>query len=143
MMLGAALVLLAGAALGADVVFRHVLDDQPLEIKPAPGEQITEAVTQFRATGNNPYTGDQAALDEGKKLYTQWCQVCHLPDGSGRMGAPLNGEKFRYERTSTDVGMFEVIYGGATGAMQPFEKRLKLDQMLKVMAYVRTLKKGS
>ena len=37
--------------------------------------------------------------------------------------------------------MFEIIYGGATGAMQPFGNRLNKDEILHVMSYVRSLKK--
>jgi hypothetical protein len=44
-------------------------------------------------------------------------------------------------RFTTDKGMFEIIYGGATGAMQGFGNRLTQDQILQVMAYVRSLKK--
>ena len=47
------------------------------------------------------------------------------------------------ERAGTDVGMFEVVYGGASGAMQSFARRgLTQDQMLRIMAYVRSLKKS-
>jgi cytochrome c-L len=36
--------------------------------------------------------------------------------------------------------MFSIIYGGAGGAMQPFAKRgMAQDDMLKIIAYVRTL----
>ena len=79
---------------------------------------------------------------DGKKLYAAYCQSCHLPDGSGRMGASLIGEKHVYERVAKDVGLFEVIFGGASGAMQPFSKRMTQDEILKVMAYVRTLMKS-
>ena len=38
--------------------------------------------------------------------------------------------------------MFEILYGGASGAMQSFSRHGKTqDQMLKVIAYVRSLKK--
>jgi len=38
--------------------------------------------------------------------------------------------------------MFEVIYAGAAGAMQSFFRRgVKQDDILKMIAYVRTLKK--
>ena len=38
----------------------------------------------------------------------------------------------------TDVGLFDVVFGGAAGAMQPFSKRLTQDEILKIMAYVRS-----
>ena len=43
-------------------------------------------------------------------------------------------------RGNTDVGLFEVIYGGGTGAMQPSSKRLSQDEILKVMAFAESLK---
>ena len=121
--------------------FTSPLDNGPLEIKTLPGEQITEAVQKFYDSGQNPYGGDAEALMEGKDLYQSYCQACHLPDGSGRIGPSLIGDTHHYPRFATDKGMFEIIYGGATGAMQPFGKRLTQDQILHVMAYVRALKK--
>jgi cytochrome c-L len=121
--------------------FTSPLDNEPLEVKPLPGEQITEAVQKFYETGENPYKGDSAALTKGKDLYQTYCQACHLQDGSGRIGPSLIGDTHHYPRFTTDKGIFEIIYGGGTGAMQPFGKRLTQDQILQVMAYVRTLKR--
>jgi cytochrome c-L len=121
--------------------FTSPLDNGRLEIKTLPDEQITEAVQKFYDTGENPYKGDSVALTKGKDLYQTYCQACHLPDGSGRIGPSLVGDTHHYPRFTTDKGIFEIIYGGATGAMQPFGKRLTQDQILQVMAYVRTLKK--
>jgi cytochrome c-L len=127
----------------ADVEFRHALDNSPLEVKPRLNEVETEAVKEFKATGKNPYRGDEAALAEGRKLYLANCQACHLPDGSGRIGPSLIGDTWVRERAATDVGMFEIIYGGSSGAMQSFARRgTTQDQMLKIIAYVRNLKKG-
>ncbi len=142
--LGMGLLALAAAALtGASTPppFTSVLDGGPVEIKLLPNEQITEAVQKFYDTGENPYKGDAAAVADGKKLYLNWCQACHMPDGSGRIGPSLIGDTHHYGRFTTDKGIFEIVYGGATGAMQPFGKRLTQDQVLKVTAYVRTLKK--
>jgi cytochrome c-L len=122
-------------------VFRHPLDDAPIDVAPTrPGDQKSEAVKTFLETGENPFRGDADALAQGKKLYTVWCQSCHLPTGKGGMGASLIGDEFRYPRVGTEVGMFEVIFGGATGAMQPFAKRMSHEDILRVMAYVRSLK---
>ncbi len=141
--LWAACVVAAPEARSDPVVFRHVLDNSPLEVKPRPNEVETEAVKRFKETGQNPYAGEEAALAEGKKLYQTNCQACHLPDGSGRIGPSLIDGSWKYERVATDVGMFEIIYGGASGAMQSFSRRgMTQDQILKVMAYVRSLKKS-
>jgi len=124
------------------IVFRHALDNSPLEVKPRPNEVETEAVKSFKETGKNPYVGDEQALAEGKKLYQVNCQACHLTDGSGRIGPTLIADSWKYERAASDVGMFEILYGGASGAMQSFARRgMTQDQMLKTIAYVRSLKK--
>jgi cytochrome c-L len=70
-----------------------------------------------------------------------FCQMCHLPDGSGRMGPSLIDSQHVHERIANDVGLFEVVFGGASGAMQPFSKRMTQDQILKTMAYLRTFMK--
>ncbi len=87
------------------------------------------------------YVGDPDAIADGKRHYETWCQACHLPDGSGRIGPSLIDDVYGYERTKTDIGMFEIIYAGGTGAMQPFRDRLTQDQILKVIAYVHSQKR--
>jgi cytochrome c-L len=129
------------AALSQQVQFRHVFDNSPLDVAPKPNEQFTEAVREFHRTGQNPYGGKSEAIEDGKRLYVQFCQACHMPDGSGGMGASLIGDKHIYPRITTDIGWFEVVFGGASGAMQPFGLRMTQDQILRVMAYVRTLMK--
>jgi cytochrome c-L len=131
-----------GAAAAANAPqFTSVLDGAPLDIKPLAGEKITDAVKAFYASGENPYNSDPAAIADGNEIYLENCQSCHLPDGSGRIGPSLIGNTHNYDRFATDKGIFEIVYGGATGAMQPFGKRLTQDEVLRVIAYVRTLKK--
>jgi cytochrome c-L len=142
-MLAVALVGLTAGMVRAEIQFRHALDDSPLQVKPQPGEVETEAVKTFKETGEDPYKGNEQALAEGKTLYAEHCQACHLPDGSGRIGPSLISGDWIRERAATDVGMFEIIYGGASGAMQSFARRgLTQDQILRIMAYVRSLKKS-
>jgi cytochrome c-L len=85
--------------------------------------------------------GDASALADGKRLYETWCQSCHLPDGSGWIGASLIGPQRIYERTATDIGLFEAVFGGALGAMQSFRDRLTQDEILRLNAYVRSLRR--
>jgi cytochrome c-L len=133
----------ATAPAQAEIVFRHALDNSVLQVKPQSNEVETEAVKEFKATGKNPYQGNGQALAGGKTLYEENCQACHLPDGSGRMGPSLINGNWVRERAATDVGMFEIIYGGASGAMQSFARRgMTQDEMLRVIAYVRSLKKS-
>jgi len=126
--------------LSAQPVFPDVFDGKPLATPLKPGEVETDALRQFKANGVNPYRQDAQAIAAGKAVYEEWCQVCHNPDAKGKMGPSLLGPNYTYTQTATDVGMFAVIYGGASGAMQPFSKRdVTQDQMLKVIAYIRSL----
>lgn len=126
------------AALAQDdgVVFRDPLNDQPLDV---PREDVSEAVAEFHETGDNPYAGDEEAIGEGRALYQRWCQACHLPDGTGRIGPSLVDGQWKYERTGTDVGKFEIIYAGGAGAMQPFGQRLSQDEILRLIAFLDAL----
>jgi cytochrome c(L) len=101
-----------------------------------PREAFSEAVIKFHKTGQNPCNVDSEALGEGKDLYTSICQTCHVPDGSGRIGPSLIDRQ--HHQIATDIGLFEIVFGGAGGAMQPFSKRLSQDQILKVIVYVCT-----
>jgi cytochrome c-L len=132
---------LAPGPLAAAVAFRHIAFGTPLDVTPRPDEVVTPAVTRFHETGQNPYVGDAAALADGKRLYETWCQSCHMPDGSGRIGPSLIGPQHIHERATTDVGLFEAVFGGALGAMQSFRDRMTQDEILRVSAYVRSLRR--
>ena len=51
------------------------------------------------------------------------CIVCHGADGTGKMGRTLVRKNVVYKQVLTDPGMFSIIYGGASGAMQSFHRR--------------------
>lgn len=126
----------------ADIEFRHALDDSVLDLAPIKGEEITEPVKSFRKDGVNPYTGNAEAVAAGKTLYEDNCQACHLDDGRGGMGPSLIDDVYVNSRANTDVGMFEIIHSGASGAMRSFSERgVTQDQILKLIAYIHTLKK--
>ena len=122
-----------------EVQFRDPLNDTPLDI---PREDVSPAVADFHATGENPYAGDEQAIADGAALYKRWCQACHLPDGTGRIGPNLVDQQWKYERTGTDVGRFEIIYAGGAGAMQAFGQRLSQDEILRLIAFLDTLGAG-
>jgi cytochrome c-L len=59
-----------------------------------------------------------------------------------KMGPTLAGKDIVYKQMLTDPGKFSIIYGGASGAKQSFHRRgMKQDEMLRIVAYVRTLDK--
>ena len=127
------------APAGGDQVFHHVLDGGVLDMSYKPDQQITDAVKSFHKTAVNPYDGNAEAIAGGKTIYDSICAACHLKDGTGRIGPNLIDNEYRYPQVATDKGLFEVIYGGAAGAMQAFGKRYSQDDILRVMAYVKTL----
>jgi cytochrome c-L len=120
-------------------VFRHPFDGQPIDVPEA--KTKTPALERFKQTGENMYRDDATAVGQGKALYDQWCQVCHAADGTGKMCPSLVVSDHIYPQTSNDAGMFAILYVGASGAMQSFASRMSQDEMLKVVAYVRTLSK--
>jgi cytochrome c-L len=133
---------LSRAAAGDLSDFKNPLDNSPMTFPLQAGEVETPAVKNLKATGVNEYRGNADAVVEGKKLYTANCVVCHGADGTGKMGPTLVGKDVVYPQALTDPGMFSIIYGGASGAMQSFARRgMQQDQMLKIIAYVRSLDK--
>jgi cytochrome c-L len=72
----------------APVAFSSVLDGTPLGVKPQVHEIETEAVKEFKATGRNPYNGEATAVATGQGLYETNCQVCHAPNGTGKISKP-------------------------------------------------------
>ncbi len=122
--------------------FKNPLDNSPMTFELQPGEIETPVVKKFKETGDNGYRGNADAMADGKKLYVSNCIVCHGADGTGKMGPTLVGKDVIYKQVLTDPGMFSIIYGGASGAMQSFHRRgMQQDEMLRIIAYVRTLDK--
>lgn len=143
----AASLLLAGSAVAQDatpaedqIVFLDALTNEPLEFQYRTDQEITEAVAEFHRTGQNPYSDDPDEIVVGEELYNTLCQACHLADGSGRIGPSLDDENWLRKRTHTEVGRFEIIYGGGAGAMQAFGQRIDQDEILKIMAYIDTFR---
>ncbi|HYI30347.1 MAG TPA: c-type cytochrome [Bradyrhizobium sp.] len=139
---GISLLVFTSTAGAQQIEFKNALTNAPLDVKPTKTEIETPQVVEFKTTGVNPYLADAAALEAGKKIYTTNCAACHLPDGTGRIGPNLVDDTVVRERVANDIGMFEIVYGGGSGAMQSFHRRgMVQDDMLKVTAYVRSLKK--
>jgi cytochrome c-L len=130
------------ASAGNVTDFKRPWDNAPMTFELQPGEVETPAVKKFKETGDNDYRGNSNAIADGKKLYESNCIACHGADGTGKMGPTLVGKDVVYKQALTDPGMFSIIYGGASGAMQSFHRRgMTQDEMLRIIAYVRTLDK--
>lgn len=124
------------------IEFLNALNGKPLELKYRPDQVLTPAVEEFHQTGVTPYAQQAEAIADGQKVYKKLCQACHLADGTGRIGPNLTDEQWTRARTDTEVGRFEIIYGGGAGAMQALGKRMDQDDILKIMAYIDTFRDG-
>ena len=119
-------------------------DGKPLKINPD-----TEQAKKFMATGQNPYIGNQEAIASGKKLYQLYsCTQCHGSQAQGQTAGGLTGPKFNHSKSTTDKGMFEIIWAGTNGGMSGKGKGvmdtndpkngLSPDEVLKVIAWIRS-----
>ena len=97
----------------------------------------------------NPVAGDQAAIDEGKTLYTQNCETCHGAKGlgDGPAGASLDPHPGNLQTASKDASeayLFWVVNEGGAAAgrsasMASYKGILSEDEIWKILAYVKTL----
>lgn len=101
----------------------------------------TPGVAKFFQTGRDPYLEDKSCLKVGESLFLTSCSGCHGEIGEGKIGPGLNDSYWTYPKNTTDQGIFETIYGGATAQMGPHYMDLSLDEMLEVIAWVRHLYK--
>ncbi|MEM7267892.1 MAG: c-type cytochrome [Pseudomonadota bacterium] len=131
-----------GGAAQAELQLLNAKNDKPLALKYRKKQEITPAVSSFHETGVNAYAGDEAAIEEGAKTYKKRCAACHAADGAGKVGPALNDDEWDYARTNTEVGRFEIIYGGGKKSMRGFGRQLDQDVILKVMAFIDVLRAG-
>ncbi|HML44675.1 MAG: cytochrome c(L), periplasmic [Hyphomicrobium zavarzinii] len=140
-------VLLAAGAFGGAVAwaedFRHTITGEDLKVPETanPEGRDTEAVKKFLESGVNLYTEVKACLPKGEEVYLTSCSGCHGHVAEGKVGPGLNDAYWTYPKNKTDKGLFETIYGGAQGMMGPHND-LQLDEMLKLIAWIRHLYTG-
>ena len=84
------------------------------------------------------------AQNDAEKIYKINCVLCHAPDGSGSSpsGKALKAEDLRSEliQKKTDAELAAAITNGK-GKMPAFGKKLKPDQIVQLVAYIRALPK--
>jgi len=90
----------------------------------------------------NPYTGDAAAIEAGRKLWRQGgCYSCHGGVAEGGVGPSLIDDEWVY--VPTDKTIYKAISEGRRGTvMVSWSKDLSPDQIWKVIAYIRSLYQG-
>lgn len=79
-----------------------------------------------------------------EKLYKTHCVLCHAPDGSGSTptGKALKAEDLRSDvvQKKSDAELTAAITSGK-GKMPAFGKKLKPDDIVKLVAFIRALPK--
>ncbi len=94
------------------------------------------------AQENNPYTGDAAAIEEGRNLWRKTgCYSCHGGVAEGGVGPNLTDDVWVYK--PTDRTLFKAISKGRKGTvMVSWAKDLDPEQIWKVIAFIRSLYQG-
>ena len=89
--------------------------------------------------------GLMRAQNDAEKTYKTNCVLCHAADGSGNSasGKALGAKDLRSDvaQKKTDAELTEVIAQGK-GKMPAFGKKLKPEDVTKLVAYIRALPKG-
>jgi len=86
----------------------------------------------------NPFAGNAAAISEGENLYDRNCAECHL-DGTGGSGPNLVDDTWKFGGSDADV--FTSVSKGRPGGMPSWEGELSVEDIWKVIAYVRSLRR--
>jgi cytochrome c-L len=121
---------------------RNTITGEPLSLDASlPEGRDTPGVKEFLQTGHDPYIEDLSCLKQGQSLFLTACSGCHGLDAEGKIGPGLNDDYWTYPKNETDKGIFETVFGGARGQMGPHNEDLTLDEILKVIAWVRHLYK--
>lgn len=124
------------------ISFNNTITGEPLDFNEAlPEGRDTAGVKKFLQTGVDPYNEDKSCLKQGEQLFLSACSGCHGHIGEGKIGPGLNDSYWTYPENQTDAGLFSTIYGGAKASMGPQYGNLTLDEMLKVIAWIRHLYK--
>ncbi|RXF73714.1 cytochrome c(L), periplasmic [Hansschlegelia zhihuaiae] len=124
----------------ADIALNNTVSGEPLNLDDAPPEgKDSAAFKEFMQSGKNPYVGKQDCFAKGEELFNGACSGCHGHLAEGKIGPGLNDDYWTYPQNATDKGMFETIFGGASGQMGPMYNSVNVQEMLLAMAWVRHL----
>jgi len=90
----------------------------------------------------NPYTGKAEAITEGQALFKKYnCYACHGMAGGGGMGPNLTDDTWQ-NGDGSDLSLLTQVRDGK-GSMPPFKTMLTDEEAWKIIAFVRSLYKGS
>lgn len=137
-----AMLALASTTAHAEITLRHAINGEQLDMSFAKKGGDTDAFKQFMQTGKNPYNGNEEVVANGKSLYMTGCSGCHGHEAEGKLGPGLADDYWTYPRGLTDQGLFEILFGGAQGMMGPQYVNFTTDEMLQIMAFLRSIYTG-
>lgn len=81
---------------------------------------------------------DASSIDAGRKIYTQYCKICHDADGKGNIGPNLTDEYWKHGGGVKNV--FKTIkYGVIEKGMTAWEGTLSPQMMQQVSSYILSL----
>ena len=115
-------------------------DEYISEIKAAEASGGTLAQRNEKLWANVQYVAleDDAALKEGKEIFTKNCVSCHGPDGGGGIG-PNMTDNFYIHGKGIEATMKTVINGVPEKGMVSWKAILKPEEVQKVSSYVLSL----
>jgi len=87
----------------------------------------------------NPYEGNPDAIKRGKEIFLSKCSACHGENAKGGIGPDLTDNKWKYGGSDKEIYMS--IANGRPGGMPPWGTTLSDDDIWKVIAYLRSLRK--
>lgn len=104
------------------------------------GPTATQAIAEDNAyPKKNPLAGDQAAIEEGARLYFKWCVACHgkHADGVSRFG-DYAADLRKFWRGYPEFVRI-VLVGITDRQMPPWGGVLDEDEIAQIGAYLETL----
>lgn len=117
------------------VLFSHSISAQSTWKAPSNANEI-----------QNPFKDDTNAIKNGKKLYTQFCVVCHGPKGKGDgvAGVALNPKPANFNtnlfKIQSDGAIFWKLSEGRP-PMAPYKDVFTKEQRWQLVNYIRSLNK--
>ncbi len=81
---------------------------------------------------------DEAGIAGGKKLYDQYCAVCHLADGGGQVGPNLTDKYWIHGGSLSDI--YKVIkYGVPEKGMKSWQEDFPPSQIVQLANYIKSM----
>ena len=84
-------------------------------------------------------SSDPAVVADGQEVYTQYCQVCHLPEGQGLVGPNLTDDYWIHGGRAVDIHN-TIVEGVVEKGMAAWGRQLGPERVDAVVAHVLTFR---